>query len=272
LLSHSPKASIFDIFRKIHDTIKLNNSFPEQRLILIFEKLLKEFLSVTQYNPKEWILLRDFTINSLAHIPHNPFNERFIPIKHNVVYHLDYTNANNGLVIKYDDFDRDIPLIAKNAILRDPRIEFRCDETAGNHELGEAAPIGMFSPIKVERSSSASWSPPSVSPQHFESSASDSEDSQPQPAPPPPPPPPPVVPVAPIIALPVPVAPPIRASPVKPVGADPRVNRMQASVKPQPPQRKPISAPTAISSRIDPKELKKIVRKVQVSSDESDDE
>ncbi len=112
-----------------------------------------EFHVMVQFNPKEWLLIRDFTKNLEIE---NPFNEKIIPIKHNIINVCDYVNASNDLVINYEAINVEIPLYSLNALLKDPRIEFKSDLNVEKFEVFEENEeiCGTFSPERSDPSMS----------------------------------------------------------------------------------------------------------------------
>jgi hypothetical protein len=108
---------------------------------------------MVQFNPKEWLLIRDFTKNLEIE---NPFNEKIIPIKHNIINVCDYVNASNDLVINYEAINVEIPLYSLNALLKDPRIEFKSDLNVEKFEVFEENEeiCGTFSPERSDPSMS----------------------------------------------------------------------------------------------------------------------
>ncbi len=117
--------------------------------------MLIEFHVMVQFNPKEWLLIRDFTKNLKLEIE-NPFNEKIIPIKHNIINVCDYVNASNDLVINYEAINVEIPLYSLNALLKDPRIEFKSDLNVEKFEVFEENEeiCGTFSPERSDPSMS----------------------------------------------------------------------------------------------------------------------
>ncbi len=115
--------------------------------------MLIEFHVMVQFNPKEWLLIRDFTKNLEIE---NPFNEKIIPIKHNIINVCDYVNASNDLVINYEAINVEIPLYSLNALLKDPRIEFKSDLNVEKFEVFEENEeiCGTFSPERSDPSMS----------------------------------------------------------------------------------------------------------------------
>ena len=282
-----PKFSVFEIYQKLHDTILLNVSSNFQptdkdprRLNTIFEKLLKEFHETVIYNPKEYILIREHTRNEKFQqhfsLRENPFNEPIIPVLHNIIIDCGYIS--NGLIINYSAFEEEIPLSAKNIILKDPRMELKSEPLADYQEVVhlDESVSGMFSPDRSDTS-------PSNSPEYTASNSSASPQSDANSD---------IIEVTPIhIPSETPSGPPSDIPSDTPLDTPLELPIQTPSVAPPEtlkkspkaansgvPAAKAVAPKNIIKLSSNPKskyneeELKKIVRRVVVSSDESDSE